>query len=82
MSNSRAIAAVTATLRHLLDRGLNAAAPGTVVTLRPPDKARDGASSNQVNLFLYQTVPNAAWRNIKPGERDQTPLALNLYYLL
>src|SRR5690348_13905400 len=63
MSNSLAIAAVTAALRHLLDRGLSADVPGTRVTTRPPDKARDGQSGNQVNLFLYRTAPNAAWRN-------------------
>jgi hypothetical protein len=87
MSNALAIAAVTATLRHLLDRGLSADLPGTQVTTRPPDKARGGATGNQVNLFLYQTQPNAAWRNTTlagsagagPG---QPPLALNLYYLL
>jgi hypothetical protein len=86
MSNSLAIAAVTATLRHLLDHGLNADVPGTRVTTRPPDKARDGSGGNQVNLFLYQTLPNAAWRNIDlpaAGRASgQPPLALNLYYLL
>jgi hypothetical protein len=88
MSNSLAIAAVTAALRNLLDRGLNAELPGTRVTTRPPDKARDAAAGNQVNLFLYQTLPNAAWRNIElppPGgvpAGGPPPLALNLYYLL
>jgi hypothetical protein len=86
MSNARAIAAVTATLRHLLDQGLNADVPGTKVTTRPPDKARDHGG-NQVNLFLYHTQPNAAWRNMAPAplpaETPATPpLALNLYYLL
>jgi hypothetical protein len=83
MSNSLAIAAVTAALRHLLDRGLSADVPGTRVTTRPPDKARDGQSGNQVNLFLYRTAPNAAWRNADwPGSDGQPPLALNLSYLL
>jgi hypothetical protein len=83
MSNSLAIAAVTATLRYLLDRGLNAEVPGTRLTTRPPDKARDGQSGNQVNLFLYQTLPNAAWRNLAlPGNPGPPPLALNLHYLL
>jgi hypothetical protein len=83
MSNSLAIAAVTATLRQLLDRGL-ADVPGTRVTTRPPDKARTEAAGNQVNLFLYQITPNAAWRNIPAatGPPSQPPLALNLYYLL
>lgn len=87
MSNPLAIAAVTATLSHLLEQGSSVALPGTIVTTKPPEKARDG-NSNQLNLFLYQTTPNAAWRNwdlphqIKPGETGQPPLALNLFYLI
>jgi hypothetical protein len=98
MSNSRAIAAVTASLRSLLDRRINADSAvdpnsdpllaGTQVTTRPPDRARNNISGNQLNLFLYQTVPNAAWRNmdmprqVKPGETGSPPLPLNLYYLM
>jgi len=86
MSNALAIAGVTATLRHLLDRGLNAAIPGVVVSTRPPDKARDNCRGNQLNLFLYSTTPNAAWRNIdvpRPDSAASRPLlALNLHYLL
>jgi hypothetical protein len=83
MSNSLAIAAVTATVRSLLDRGLSADLPGTKVTVSPPDKARDNFSGHQVNLFLYHTMPNAAWRNTGlPATAGQPPLALNLYYLL
>lgn len=88
MSNSLAIAAVTATLRNLLDRGLNVSVPGTKVTTRPLDKARAHDLGNQVNLFLYQTLPNAAWRNIDLPRTDPATttghpaLALNLYYLL
>jgi hypothetical protein len=87
MSNPLAIAAVTASIRNLLDAGLNADVPGTKVTTRPPDKARDN-SGNQVNLFLYQTLPNAAWRNIdltgpNPlGTPGPSPLALNLHYVI
>lgn len=88
MSNALSIAAVTATLRSLLDQGLNADVAGTAVTTRPPDRARNGASGNQVNLFLYHTAVNPAWRNrdipwrVKPGESGHTPLPLNLYYLI
>lgn len=91
MSNSLAIAAVTTTLRHLLQQRFDTDGSGGVtVTTRPLDKARDNNTSNgnQVNLFLYQTQINAAWRNmdipiqVKPGETGQSPLALNLYYLL
>ncbi|MBD2773380.1 DUF4255 domain-containing protein [Iningainema tapete] len=87
MSNSLAIAAVTATLTHLLHDGIILDLPGAIVTAKPPEKARNGRN-NQLNLFLYQTMPNAAWRNmdmasqVKPGETGQPPLALNLYYLI
>jgi hypothetical protein len=85
MSNALAIAAVTTTLRSLLDRALGA--PGVDVTTKPPDKARTGAG-DQVNLFLYQMSVNASLRNTpppsqsKPGETAEPPLALNLFYLV
>ncbi|MBE9180872.1 DUF4255 domain-containing protein [Oculatella sp. LEGE 06141] len=88
MSDALAIAAVTATLRNLLTQGLDAIVPGSTVTTQPPDKARNGNNGNQLNLFLYHTGINAAWRNqpipnsIKPGEIGQPPLPLNLYYMI
>ncbi len=84
MSNALAIAAATATLRSLLLHGLGL----SDVTTKPPDMARKGLSSNQVNLFLYQTDVDAAWRNqdlpnkVKSGETGQPPLPLRLHYLL
>jgi len=97
MSNSRAIAAVTATLRSLIERGFDPAKDpnadpllqGTAVTMQPPDEARSAnPPERQLNLYLYQVMPNAAYRNadvprqLRPGETGQPPLALNLYYLL
>lgn len=92
MSNALAIAAVTSTLRYILDRRLNSQGSGSVlVTTKPLDKAREqngDNNKNQVNLFLYQTRENANWKNmdlpyqVKSGETGQPPLALNLYYLL
>ncbi|AFY34116.1 DUF4255 domain-containing protein [Calothrix sp. PCC 7507] len=91
MSNSLAIAAVTSTLRSLLQQRFDTNGFGSVtVTTKPLDRARSNTNGdgNQVNLFLYQTKENAAWRNqdlpsqVKPGETAQPPLALNLYYLL
>jgi hypothetical protein len=88
VSDSLAIAAVTTTLRNLLDAGLNADVSGTTITTRPLDRARQGINGNQINLFLYHTVPNAAWRNmdipwkVRPGETGQPPLPLILYYLV
>jgi Pvc16 N-terminal domain len=89
MSNSLAIAAVTTTLRNLITPAiLNELGSGTV-TAKPPDKAREpGDNGNQINIFLYQVLPNGSLRNmdlpnrVKPGETGQPPLALNLYYLM
>ena len=91
MSNTMAIAAVTATLRNLLAAGLatETTLSDAQVTAQPLDKARDASATvNQLNLFLYLISPNAAWRNqdlperVRPGERASPPLALNLFYLL
>ncbi|MBO0859243.1 MAG: DUF4255 domain-containing protein [Chloracidobacterium sp.] len=84
MSNALAIAAVTATLRSLIIRGTGI----SEVTARPLDNARRSPTGNQINLFLYQVLPDAAWRNrdmprqLKPGETGYPPLPLTLYYLL
>lgn len=84
MSNQLAIAAVTATLRSLLVRGVGI----PEVTARPLDNARRSVTGNQLNLFLYQVLPDAAFRNqdmprrTKPGETGFAPLPLVLYYLL
>jgi Pvc16 N-terminal domain len=89
MSNSLAIAAVTTTLQRLLIQGI-IDLPGVSVTVKPPDKAFGGGAVaiDQINIFLYQTTPNAAWRNrdipnqVRPGETSQQPLALSLHYLI
>jgi Pvc16 N-terminal domain len=89
MSNSLAIATVTTTLQRLLIQGI-IDLPGVSVTVKPPDKAFGGgaAAIDQINIFLYQTTPNAAWRNrdipnqVRPGETSQQPLALSLHYLI
>jgi len=88
MSNSLAIAAVTATLRNLI-RSEVGDLPNGNVTTEPPDKVRSGnATPDQLNIFLYQTSINPAWRNmdiptrVRPGETGQPPLALNLSYLI
>ncbi len=97
MSNSLAIAAVTATLRDLLnlvaqrlpsdpnpDPELNDATCST----RPLNVARPNESANQLNLFLYQTNLHPQLRNsdlpgqVRPGETAMAPLALRLDYVL
>jgi Pvc16 N-terminal domain len=91
MSNSAAIAAVTATLRNLLTEGVTVD-PDLVdatVTMQPLDRARvNGNSANQINIFLYHVLPSGTWRNApypgvtRPGETAQPVLGLNLYYLI
>ena len=91
MSNSLAIGAVTATLRNVITTGISTEGGGIAVTTLPPDKAQtfgQGDGAGRINLFLYQTQYNAAWRNtdmprqVRPNETGQPPLALDLYYLL
>lgn len=91
MSDARAIAATTATLRNLLLRGVPLLDPtlsDLEVTAQPLDLARRGVTSAQLNLFLYETVVNGAWRNmdipyqVRPGETSAPPLPLDLRYLI
>ncbi len=83
MSNALSIAAVTLTLRRLLSPAANAN-----ITMMPLDQARANATNDQLNLFLYETVLDGAWRNsplpwqARPGEPGQPPLPLGLHYLL
>ncbi len=94
MSNSLAIAAVTAALYDILSHaqetvpGADSELADTIVTTKAPDLARATEDNNQLNIFLYQTLPCAALRNQKlpnqtrPGERATPALALNLMYLI
>ena len=96
MSNGLAVAAVTSTLRYLIDQALAAPHPGQVgaarVTTLRPDRLVDadtvGAPAG-VNLFLYQVTPNHAWNltdlptRRADGSFDRRPVAaLDLHYLL
>jgi hypothetical protein len=86
VSNPQAIAAVTATLQHLLSQEFNDG--GTDVTVKPPDRARGTNTGQQLNVFLYHLEYSGAWRNrgipgqSLPSEPGVPPLGLNLYYLL
>ena len=88
MSDYRAMAAVTATLRNLLQTGIESVVGGFTVTTRDLDRARTNNTGNQLNLFLYHVVLNSAWRNQEmprqapAGDLAQPPLALDLFYLL
>ncbi|HEY0063201.1 MAG TPA: DUF4255 domain-containing protein [Telluria sp.] len=92
MSDARAVSAVTATLRNLLTvpvQDLISGLGALTVTTGPLDMARKGETRPpQLNIFLYQTVINPAWRNmdmprqVRPGEIAPPALALNLHYLV
>jgi hypothetical protein len=87
MSNSLAIAAVTTTLHSLIFLGVREELGSGNITALPLDKARSNGEGNQVNLFLYHTSPNPAWRNERTvrGKLPQTgkaPLALDLFYVV
>lgn len=99
MSNEMAVAAVTLALRDLLSTQMKdkmEGAPADVnltkhlaVTMLPPNKVRDKhPSENVINIYVYRTEVNAAWRNqplktqSRPGEAGWPPLALNVEYLI
>lgn len=87
MSNPLAIAAVTTTLHNLIFLGVREELGSGSITALPLDKARGSRDGNQVNLFLYHTMPNPAWRNEravrgKLPQAGKAPLALDLYYLV
>jgi hypothetical protein len=91
VSTSGAIAAATNALRLLLEKGIRALdsdLQALEVTTFAPEEAKDKKLANpSLNLFLYQTAINAAWRNldlpqVKSGEGGKPPLALNLHYLI
>ncbi len=94
MSGALAIAAVTATLKDLLNEGLlnhDLSSIGSFsVTAQAPDRITTGSTENNLlNVFLYQVTPNQGWRNADLPSRDSRgnritnpPLALDLHYLV
>ncbi len=94
MSNTLAIAAVTATLRHRLDGALNAAAArnegvtGAQTFSGPPGTSHAAATAGAL-VYLYRTVEHPNWRNEDLAMRDaggnllRPPVApLQLRYLI
>lgn len=88
MSTFLGVAAVTEILIKQTETVLKSDGfPNANVTVGPPQLMRK-ESNNQVNLFLYQVAPDAAWRNqdvptqVKPGEHAAPLLALRLGYLI
>lgn len=95
MSNSLAIAAVTSSIRFVLERSLQRPHAGQVggagvTTLRPGDLTNsDLAGPAGVNVFCYLATANHAWNlNDLPTRRsDGTPVArpvaaIDLHYLV
>jgi len=97
MSNALAISGVTAALQYFLNivyNDPNSPLGAVTVSAIAPDIIQStligGNQRLQVNLFMHQVTPNAAWRNVdlpSVGPDGSTrlrnpPLALNLHYLL
>lgn len=92
MSNFLAVATVTAALGNIIRKTIQTDEPGfvsgaRVTTVRPED-FDDGAPQPGVNIYLYQTTPNAALRNIDLPTRDsggqlvqRAQAAIDLHYL-
>ena len=88
MSSALAIAAITATLKALLEDHLArqsvAARVGDVaVTALPPDRLPTGAEERSaLNLFLYHVKPHARLRPLATADGEPAALTLDLFYLL
>jgi hypothetical protein len=94
VSNTLAVAMVTAALRRMLGEALVAVPAGgvqnaRVTTLRPDLLANADTQGPGVNIFLYQVSDSAAWGgNALPARRSDASLvtrperALELHYLL
>src|SRR5215472_1860357 len=63
MSNSLAIATVTAAVREVLQPAVSKAVTGAGVGFSRPDSGAGTPPSPAVNVYLYQVTPNAAHRN-------------------
>jgi hypothetical protein len=85
MSTYKAIAAVSATLKTLLEDRMEVTVP---ITLAPPDVPVTGFTGRRANLYLYRVSENAALKNQEipgqghPAAYGHPPLSLNLHYLL
>ena len=87
VSNSFAIATVTATLRDVLQGEINSDISGVEVTMRSPGIIQN--PKDILNLFLYQVTPNNGYSNLDLPSRSyngdlakKTILGLDLDYLL
>ncbi|MEU9608451.1 DUF4255 domain-containing protein [Streptomyces sp. NPDC048057] len=89
MSDALALAAVTETLRVVLDAAVQKVAPGAKVMVRHPEYVTPTAAQAKkgvLNLFLHRTAIDPVWRNAdpdgaRPGESRHPALPLVLHYL-
>ena len=89
MSDHRAIAAVTATLKAIIQEAASAAVSQSEVRLGAPTAALADGTTPTVNLFLFRTTPNAAMRNAHfptrradGSARARAQTAIDLHYIL
>jgi Pvc16 N-terminal domain len=89
VSNFLAVATVTAGLQRVLDHAVSADVPGASASTDRPETRQSTAGVAGVNIFLYEVVPNAAFRSSDlptrggDGHVVQRPqAAIDLHYLL
>lgn len=89
MSDHRAIAAVTATLKAIIQEAASAAVSQSEVRLGAPIAKLNDGTTPTVNLFLFRTTPNAAMRNqhfptrrADGSARARAETAIDLHYIL
>lgn len=91
MSNFKAVAAVTQTLKRRLEQVILEPVPEAVITTTRPEAEPQGIDKKlpRINLYLFQTVNNPSFRNTDLPTRNgdgglvQRPqVALDLSYLL
>ncbi|MET8136968.1 DUF4255 domain-containing protein [Streptomyces sp. NPDC005251] len=87
MSDAFAVAAVTETLRAILQGAVGRVVPGIMVTALPPDEVVVQHPAAGLNIFLYQTSIDGGWLNadpdgMRPGETRRSMLPLVLHYLV
>jgi len=89
MSNYLSIATITATLLRVLDHTAKLVVPGASANVKRPDSDAIAGAGTGINVFLYQVLPNTAYRNAdlptrrSDGQLMQRPqVALALRYLL
>jgi hypothetical protein len=85
MSDFRAIAAVSSSIRNLLDAEMETQAS---VSIAAPDVDITGITGKRINLFLYKVDENSSLKNMDlpgrghPGAYGRPPLSLDLHYMV